>query len=426
MADGDESRIDRGQFLAGAAGVGGLVIGAGLGYAGARALDDDDEPETAPDGAETGAGETDTGAAAASEEVPEGKTAENFIVHETEPFNIETKREVLGASTLTAASSLFIRQNHPLPDESFVEDRDGWTVSVEGVAQPREVTVAELKQIGITEVATVVQCSGNGRGFFEHDPSGSPWQVGAAGNVVWTGVSVAALAEELGGAVAGARFLTGTGGEEIPADVPEREAVVERSVPIEKAMEDCLLAWEMNGEPVPLAHGGPLRMVVPGYFAINSVKFLKRLAFTEQESDADIMVSSYRMRPIGEDSDPSQPTCWEHNVKSFVTLPAHEAQVPAGPVRVVGVAYGNEPVERVEVSTDGGQSWNEAEFYGADLGRYAWRRFTYVFEAEPGSYTIASRATDAAGNTQPEQRDENEAGYQHNGWRDPAVTVEVT
>ncbi|HSL65061.1 MAG TPA: c-type cytochrome, partial [Gaiellaceae bacterium] len=141
------------------------------------------------------------------------------------------------------------------------------------------------------------------------------------------------------------------------------------------------------------------------------VKFLKRLAFTEQESDADIMVSSYRMRPIGEDSDPSQPTCWEHNVKSFVTLPANEAQVPVGPVRVVGVADGNEPVERVEVSTDGGQSWNEAEFYGADLGRYAWRRFTYVFEAEPGSYPIASRATDAAGNTQPEQRDENEAGW---------------
>jgi DMSO/TMAO reductase YedYZ molybdopterin-dependent catalytic subunit len=275
-------------------------------------------------------------------------------------------------------------------------------------------------------MATVVQCSGNGRGFFEHDPSGSPWEVGAAGNVIWTGVPVSAVAEELGGPAAGARYMTGTGGEELPADVPEREAVVERSVPIEKGLDDCILAWAMNGEPVPLAHGGPLRMIVPGYFAINSVKFLQKLAFTEQESDADIMVSSYRIRPIGEESDPSQPTCWEHNVKSFVTNPANEAEVEAGTVRIVGVAYSGNGVESVEVSTDDGQTWQQAEFYGTDLGRYAWRRFTYAFDAEPGTYTIASRATDSEGNTQPEQRLENEAGYLHNGWRDPAVTVTVS
>jgi hypothetical protein len=92
----------------------------------------------------------------------------------------------------------------------------------------------------------------------------------------------------------------------------------------------------------------------------------------------------------------------------------------------VGVAYSGGAVERVEVSTDGGQTWQQADFYGTDLGPYAWRRFTYAFDAEPGTYTIASRATDAAGNTQPEERAENEAGYQHNGWRDPAVTVTVS
>lgn len=411
MADRDEARISRGRFLAAGAGAGGLLIGGGLGYAGAQAFEDDDEP----------AGGSNGGAA-----LPDGKDEADFVVHSTEPFNIETRREVLGASTLTAASVLFIRQNLPLPDESVLDDRDGWSVSVEGVAEPRELTVAELKRIGVTEVATVVQCSGNGRGYFEHDPSGSPWEVGAAGNVVWTGVPVAALAEALGGPVAGARFMTGTGGEELPADVPEREAVVERSVPIEKALDDCILAWAMNGEPVPLAHGGPLRMIVPGYFAINSVKFLKRLTFAEQESDADIMVSSYRIRPIGEDSDPSQPTCWEHNVKSFVTSPGNETEVPAGQVRIVGVAYSGRGVDGVEVSTDDGQSWQRAELYGADLGPYAWRRFTSVFDAEPGTYTIASRATDGAGVTQPEARLENEAGYLHNGWRDPAVTVTVS
>jgi DMSO/TMAO reductase YedYZ molybdopterin-dependent catalytic subunit len=428
MASDDEpSGISRARFLTGAVGAGGLLVGAALGYAGAEALDDeedDDGQEAATTEQETAP--TETEAEEAAGELPDGKSEEDFVVHGTDPLNIETKREVLGAATLTSAPALFIRQNHPLPDESILDDREGWTISVEGVAQPRELTIAELRRIGVTEVAAVLQCSGNGRGYFEHDPSGSPWQVGAAGNVVWTGVPVAALVEELGGADSAARFMTGTGGEEIPSDVPEREAVVERSVPIEKGLEDAILAWEMNGAPVPLSHGGPLRMIVPGYFAINSVKFLKRLAFTEQESDADIMVSSYRMRPVGEDSDPSQPTCWEHNVKSFVTSPAHEAQVAGGPVRVVGVAYSYDGVEGVEVSTDGGETWEAAEFYGTDLGRYAWRRFTHVFDAEPGSYTIASRATDGAGNTQPEQREDNEAGYQHNGWRDPAVTVEVT
>lgn len=411
MASADDPRITRGRFLTGAAaGAGGLIVGAGLGYAGAQALDDDDTDEE------------DGGQAA----LPSGKDEANFIVHSSDPFNIETKREVLGASALTSAATLFIRQNHVLPDESILDDPDAWTVSVEGTSEPRELTVRELKNIGVGEVATVVQCSGNGRGYFEHDPSGSPWEVGAAGNVVWTGVPVSAIAEELGGPASGAKFLTGTGGEELPPDVPEREAVVERSVPIEKGLEDCILAWAMNGEPVPLAHGGPLRLIVPGYFAINSVKFLKKLAFTEQESDADIMVGSYRIRPIGEDSDPSQPTCWEHNVKSFVTSPGNESAVDAGPVRVVGVAYSGGAVERVEVSTDGGQTWQQADFYGTDLGPYAWRRFTYAFDAEPGTYTIASRATDAAGNTQPEERAENEAGYQHNGWRDPAVTVTVS
>lgn len=409
-----DRRLDRGRFLAaGAAGAGGLVIGAGIGWGVATAVDDDD---AAGDAAGDGAFE-----------LPDGKRVEDFVVHSEDPVNVETKRGNFDASYLTASGFMFIRANLPLLDLALLETPDEWTLTVEGVNDPRELSVSELKRIGVVTRPTVIQCSGNGRGYFEHEPSGSPWTVGAAANVFWTGVPVSAVAEALGGVRAGMRFLTGTGGEELPSDVSEREAVVERSVPVEKGLQDCLLAWEMNGEPVPLAHGGPLRLIVPGYWGINSVKYLRRLAFTPQESDADIMVSSYRVRPIGVESDPSQPTMWAMNVKSFITSPTGEnGSMDAGPSRLFGVAWaGENEIEQVEVSTDGGETWEAATLHGPSLGAAAWRQFTYAFEAEPGELVLASRATDSEGNTQPELRMENEAGYAHNGWRDPAVTLEV-
>lgn len=401
--------VDRRSFLAGALGAGGgLVLGGAGGYAIAQAVDDDE----AANGAEEAA-------------LPSGKSEDDFVVHGTSPYTIETRRDRFGASVLTAAPLVFIRQNLELPDESILDDRDAWEVEIEGVADARSLTVRELRAMGVATEASVLQCSGNGRGFFEHDASGSQWEVGASANVLWTGVPVSVVADELGGPAPSARFITATGGDPLPADVPEREAVVERSVPIEKGLRDCLLAWEMNGQPTPLAHGGPLRLVVPGYYGINNVKFVGRLAFTDEESDADIMRTGYRVRPIGVSGSPDQPTMWEMNVKSFVTEPIDA--VAAGRVHVLGVAFAGESgVGRVEVSTDGGESWNEAELYGPDLGPAAWRRFAYEFQAEAGEYMLASRATDTNGDTQPEQRLENERGYAHNGWRDHAVRVEVT
>jgi len=111
-------------------------------------------------------------------------------------------------------------------------------------------------------VATVLQCSGNGRGFFPHKPSGTPWTVGAAGCVVWSGVPVRTVVEALGGVNGGMLYMTGTGGEVLPAGIDPKSVVVERSLPI-KALGDALLAWEMNGAPISLAHGGPLRLIVP-------------------------------------------------------------------------------------------------------------------------------------------------------------------
>lgn len=352
------------------------------------------------------------------------KQAEHMIVHTA--TTIETRRSAFGTSVITPADRLYIRNNLPAPDVSIVANRDAWSVAVEGVKQPRNLTVAELKTMGLETVAMVLQCSGNGRGYFADKPSGTKWAVGAAGCVVWSGVPVRTLVAALGGLADGARFMTGTGGEALPAGLDPKSVIVERSLPL-KALEDALLAWEMNGEPVPHAHGGPLRLVVPGYSGVNNIKYIKRLAFTANESDAAIQKTGYRMSPPGAKGDPSHPSVWEMDVKSWINGPAPEAgPLKAGWVQIHGVAMGGtRAVRRVDVSLDGGNTWREARFVGPDLGRFAWRQFVLPVKLEPGQYLLASRAQDAQFNWQVEASPENGGGYLNSGWRSHALPLTV-
>ena len=352
------------------------------------------------------------------------KDASRLIVHSAS--GVETRRSAFGTSGITDVDILFMRNNLGAPNASIVANPDAWQVEIQGVTNPRTLTVAELKRIGIANVAMVLQCSGNGRGFFGHKASGSQWKVGAAGNTLWSGVRVKDVVTALGGVQEGMRYMTSTGGETIPPGVDPKKVTVERSVPW-TAMEEAILAWELDGEPVPLAHGGPLRLVIPGYYGVNNVKYVKRVAFTAEETGVNIQASGYRVRAIGTKGAPGQPSMWEMNLKSFVTGPVGDAPVAAGEVQVHGVAFsGGSPVAGVEVSLNGGQTWQPAQFFGPDMGRYAWRQFVLPSLLRPGEYVIASRAIAADGTVQPELRVENERGYGHNGWRDHAVKVTVT
>lgn len=350
------------------------------------------------------------------------KDASRVIVHSAS--GIETRREAFGTSGVTDTDILFVRNNLAAPDASINANPDAWRVEIDGVANPRALSVGELKGMGLASVAMVLQCSGNGRAFFGHKASGSQWKVGAAGNTLWSGVPVKALVAALGGVREGMRYMTSTGGETIPPGIDPNSVIVERSVPW-TAMEEAILAWELNGEPLPLAHGGPLRMVIPGYYGVNNVKYVKRVAFTVDETRANIQSSGYRVRPIGVKGAPVQPTMWEMNLKSFVTHPAG-GSLRAGPTQVHGVAFsGGSPVSAVEVSLDGGKTWRAARFFGPDMGRYAWRQFVLPVTLAAGAHEITSRAIAADGEVQPEHRIENERAYAHNGWRDHAVKVTV-
>lgn len=352
------------------------------------------------------------------------KRASGVIVHSAN--GIETRRSAFGSSGITDADVLFLRNNIAAPGASIVENPDAWKIEIGGVTSPATLAVADLKRMGLASVAMVLQCSGNGRGFFAHKASGSPWKVGAAGNVIWSGVPVKDVVAALGGVREGMRYMTSTGGETLPPGVDPSTVIVERSVPW-TAMEDAILAWEMNGAPLTLAHGAPLRLIIPGYYGVNNVKYVKKLAFTVAETPANIQKSGYRVRDIGKKGDPTQPTMWEMNLKSFVTHPSEDGQtLRAGLVQVHGVAFsGGSPVRGVEVSVDGGKTWQAAQFVGPHMGRYAWRQFVAQVNLPPGKYSITSRAIAADGSTQPELRVENERAYAHNGWRDHAVSVTV-
>ncbi len=355
------------------------------------------------------------------------KDPDAFIVHSSQ--TVETKRGLIGSGVVTPIDRLFIRNNVNPPSDAIVADRDAWRVEIAGVANPRTLSVAELKRIGLASVATVLQCSGNGRKYMQdvlqpgQKISGTPWTVGAAGCVIWTGVPLKAVVDALGGPAPGVRFVTGTGGEELPAGLKPKDVMVERSVPL-STLDTVLLAWEVNGEPLPLAHGGPLRMIVPGYSGVNNIKYVKTVALTEAETDAKIQAASYRMHGVGEKAGPAQPSIWEQPVRSWITAPLENGA--AGRTVVTGVAFGGmNAVARVEVSTDGGRTWADAPLIGPDLGRYAWRLFALALDLPAGTHVLASRATDAAGTVQPEETKPNGGGYSYNGWRGPAITLTI-
>ena len=352
------------------------------------------------------------------------KNADAVIVHSS--TTIETRRSAFGTGVVTPTSQLYVRNNLPTPPEAIVADRDAWVVQIDGVKEPRKLSVRELKTMGLETVTMVLQCSGNGRAFFPSKPSGTQWTVGAAGCVVWSGVPVRDVVKALGGVAEGMIYMTGTGGEVLPAGLDPKSVLVERSVPL-SAMEDALLAWEMNGEPVPLAHGGPLRLIVPGYTGVNNIKYIKQLAFTVKESEAHIMSHGYRISPPGSKGDPSQPSVQEMSVKSWINSPIPEdGNQASGLVQIQGVAFGGmNAVKGVEVSIDGGKTWKQARLIGPDMGKYAWRQFVLQAQLPKGTYTLASRATDVKGNAQPETRGENQSGYNNTSWADHAVTVTV-
>ena len=344
---------------------------------------------------------------------------DNFIVHNEKPMALESLREQHSSSPITPIEKLFVRNNLPMPSADIIQRAPEWVLELDD----RKITLSELKTLPVVHETAVLQCSGNGRGFFTHKVSGSPWRTGAAGCVMWTGVRIKDVLELLGIEPSPAqKYLTATGGEPLPEGVERDKVVVERSIPLEKGLKDCLLAWEVNGLPIPITHGGPLRLIVPGYFGCNQIKYVKKIALTAEQSTAKIQRTGYRFRPIGEKGSPDQPSLWRMPVKSWLV---GATTVQKGWNSFFGYAFsGERGIRSVHYSTDG-KNWKEAVLLSPDLGKNAWRAFQIRLALPLGTHQIFTRATDRQNEEQPELRIENERGYRHNGWRDHAQTITV-
>jgi len=357
-----------------------------------------------------------TGSAAAAAGLPKLASAqtappaaipgkERLIVRSPRPINLEARLADL-TSYHTPEGVFFVRNNYDLP----AIDAAGWSVKVEGeVDQPLVLRLDDLRKLPAVAHDVTLECAGNGRSFHRPRASGIQWEHGAVGTARWKGVRLAdvlAMARPR----AGAAHVAFDGADKAPT--PQAPDFV-RSVPLWKAVEaHTMLAVEMNGQPIPQLHGGPVRVVVPGFVGSASIKWLERIAVRTEEFDGAFMARSYRA-PRAED-DKETYSLQSLEVKSLVIGPADGARLPAGKVTVWGWAWSGEgELTGLDVSTDGGQTWKPGRFAGR-WDRYSWRKWEYDWDAAAGAHVVMARATDSLGRIQPSTRARNPLGYRWN------------
>jgi DMSO/TMAO reductase YedYZ molybdopterin-dependent catalytic subunit len=333
------------------------------------------------------------------------------------PEHWETGVGALGRSFLTPANLFFVRSHLPVPDL----DPDAHRFRIAGgVGHERAWTLAELRKLPATELTVTLECAGNGRGLMKlANTSGTQWGLGAVGTARWRGVRLADLLERAG-VHADARHVWMEAADRgvLPA-VPN----FLRSIPLAVATGDVLVAYAMNGAPLPRLHGGPLRAIVPGWYGMASTKWLTGARLAATPSDGHFMIRGYRYVAPGGDPLTSPPV-EEMRVKSLVTSPLERAEIPRGRVAVAGFAWaGPSGVRRVDVSTDDGATWQAARLE-ASPHRWAWRRWSASVQTPSGgSVAILARATDGAGATQPRVAPPNAAGYANNAMHRVEVFV---
>lgn len=349
--------------------------------------------------------------------------------HSALPFNGEFGPHCLDAS-ITPTERHFVRNNGSLPERARTQDATGWTLTIDGeVERPLRLSLDDLRAMPSVTLPVVLECAGNGRVLFDPPIVGTPWQLGAVACSEWTGVPLAHLLE-LAGVRNGAVYTAHYGEDE---GVFSDESF-SRGIPIEKARDEhTLVAWAMNGEPLPPLHGFPARLIVPGWIGSCSQKWLSRIELRDREHDAKKMIGySYRVprNPVAPGQVPPESemeVATSLPVKSLITRPAADSRHPVGePLVVAGHAWaGDGRVERVRVSLDRGIRWTEAEL-SPPAHRYAWARWQVELEPPgPGFYEIWAQAVDGEGRAQPFEAHWNPQGYMCNAVHRLPITIDA-
>jgi sulfane dehydrogenase subunit SoxC len=306
-------------------------------------------------------------------------------------------------------------------------DADRWALSVDGrVAKPLALTLADLRRRPVHEVTATMECAGNGRALLAPHVVSQPWLLEAVGNATWTGVPLRAMLEE-------AELLDDA--VEVVFTGLDRgfekgvEQSYQRSLELDVALaDDVLLAYEMNGAPLLPQHGFPLRLLVPGWYGMTNVKWLAGITVLDEPFQGYQHTAAYRYRAVEEDEGTPVTRMQPRSLMVPPGIPdfnTRERTVHAGPCVLEGRAWsGWAPVTRVEVSTDAGETWADAELEPLD-SRWGWRGWRFDWAAdEPGEYVLCCRAHDEAGNVQPDEADWNVGGYSNNAPQRVPVTIQ--
>jgi DMSO/TMAO reductase YedYZ molybdopterin-dependent catalytic subunit len=310
----------------------------------------------------------------------------------------------------------------PAVDESYRLVVDG------NVAEPFELSLDELRALPAHEVVSTMECAGNGRARLEPHVVSQPWLQEAVGTGRWRGARLRDVLE---------RARAGDGAVEVLFTGLDRgveggdEQAYQRSLPLDLAHgDDVLLAYDLNGEPLPPQHGRPLRLLVPGWYGMTNVKWLGRITVVDVPFEGFQQAHGYRIRQtedeVGEPVDRIRPRALmvAPGIPEFLS---RERTVHAGSALLEGRAWsGHGPVTSVDVSADDGETWSEAQVEPPALGRWAWQRWTFAWQAEPGRYVLACRARDAAGQEQPLMPAWNLGGYANNAVQRVPVVVLAT
>jgi DMSO/TMAO reductase YedYZ molybdopterin-dependent catalytic subunit len=345
------------------------------------------------------------------------------IVRSEQPLNLEMPFETV-ESFITPTESFYVRTHFPIP----AIDRDAWWLHVEGeVENPFTINYEELLNLESLTIPVTLECAGNNRNFLEPKVKGVQWGLGAVGTAEWTGVPLSVLLDRAG-VRSNAREVILEGADcgmlEDPKS-PSGELTFARSIPLGKATADVLLAYKMNGSQLPSQHGFPVRAIVPGWYAVASIKWLQRIIVTDQPFTGYYQTIDYAYWKRGGDIAELAPLT-EMQIKAEIARPAKSEAVPVSSnVRVHGAAWtGEGEITKVEFSTDGGATWSEASLVGTSRPN-AWRlwEFDWRTPSKPGQVNLIARATDSQGSTQPTHRDRDRGTYMINHLL--PITVEV-
>jgi DMSO/TMAO reductase YedYZ molybdopterin-dependent catalytic subunit len=332
-----------------------------------------------------------------------------LVVHGAEPLNCETPPADLGREVTPTAR--FYRRNHfPIP----VLHDAAWRLDIGGmVHRSLRLSLHQLTQLPAETMVVTLECAGNGRAMFEPPTPGVQWGPGAVSTAEWTGPRLADVLERAG-IQPGAREVIFSGADRGTVDGSPQPIRFERSLSVADALaSDALLAYAMNGQPLSARHGYPLRLVVPGWYAVASVKWLSDIRVVAEPFSGFFQAEHYVYEWDRGGTAVAEPVRLQQ-VRALITRPASGQELSCGGLIIRGVAWsGAAPIVRVEVSVDAGR-WQKARLVG-EPAAYGWQQWEFLASGlQPGEASIRARATDLAGRVQPERPEHNRLGYAAN------------